>query len=845
MPDQAQTPLEDYLTRQPGLQELLAGLGGGVSGEPQHWSLGDVDRLLAETFGDRELQETGDRRQEAGERQEAGDRRQEAGERQEAGDRRQEAGEWQEEPEAPPAPGAILTPEEVCGPAPEPDSMRFDLFQPQDQTRRVPPVARTIERPGVVLRRVDIQMTTDLSPVPRVVPADEFLRRAAPDGAFPEGEDVPEGQQRLPGFEEEAARKLSEEELRKQLEKSRAERTSQFRSLRSLAEQMEAHGDTGDVSALGAAIRQAQLPETGGGKGAKEKGAGKAAEEELPQVEPTKLLGVEYRDPAERDQLFRTLRQTRGRRATTTALLGGLTIGAAVLQVLPLFFADPEPTRLSFLFGQAMLLLAGLFLSGGDLLRGTKALLRRAPNSESMLLLAGVASAAQAAVLLARGKETAALPCAALFLFQAAAHSAARLLQAGQICGNFRFVAYTNKERLYAVRLIEESAAGQGETAVPVPVRMPGHFMRESMRETAVDQICSWLLPLSVGLAAVAGVSAGVVGKSAVAGLSAAALALCFSMPAMGLLTLMGLLASHQKGQRENGVAILNTDAAEACAGASAFALDSADLFLPGGRMHGWREYWQVRTDEVLLYAAAVAIASGGPLQAVFEGVVEGDYAVLPDVHELTYEDRMGLTCWIHNQRVFFGNRKLLENHGITVALRERDERAYEHDGRRIIYLAVEKRLTAFFVVSYKPDASLEQPFQALEKADIWGRICNSDPVVTAENLNAAFGVKQTAVLRAKATDLLRGYMRTPRKSEPAGVYHTNTARAFLRAVTACVALKAGVRRLRAFQLIGVLTAFLLLLVFAATNQMDAANSLIFIGFELIWTAITYTAIRS
>jgi hypothetical protein len=59
-----------------------------------------------------------------------------------------------------------------------------------------------------------------------------------------------------------------------------------------------------------------------------------------------------------------------------------------------------------------------------------------------------------------------------------------------------------------------------------------------------------------------------------------------------------------------------------------------------------------------------------------------------------------------------------------------------------------------------------------------------------------------------------------------------------LRAVTACAALKAGLRRLRVFQVIGSLTGVLLLLTAVLTRQLQAANGLIFIAFEAVWTAI-------
>jgi hypothetical protein len=263
--------------------------------------------------------------------------------------------------------------------------------------------------------------------------------------------------------------------------------------------------------------------------------------------------------------------------------------------------------------------------------------------------------------------------------------------------------------------------------------------------------------------------------------------------------------------------------------------------------MHGWREYWHVRTDDVLLYAAGIAIAAGGPLQAVFEGVIEGDYSVLPEVHNLAYEDRMGLCCRIHNQPVFFGNRKLLENHGVTVALTEKEEKTYEHDGRRILYLAVEKRLTAFFVVSYRPDPSLAEPLRYLQQEDAEALVCNSDPCVNADTLIEAFGMRRGSIslLRSAPSEAYREQMRTFATGEQSGVYHAGNARALLRAVTACMSLRGSIGRLRLFLLAGSFMACALLLGIALTGQLDsAANSLVFIALHVIWAAIMYTGTK-
>jgi hypothetical protein len=726
--------------------------------------------------------------------------------------------------------------------------LRFDLFQDKAQITKVlrPKVPEQIEKPGVILRTGDMQATSDLSPVPKVLPAEELLVRQPPAPETDVMEQIPEGQQRFPDFDAEPARPATEEELREHADKNRAERTTQFRTLRSLSEQMAQSGETGDAAPAGDITPAEKSPPL---SSEHTKKASREATGPTAGGEAT----FEYREAGQRDGVFQALHRARQKRFQSAMALGVLALLAAGLQALPLVStvntADPL-----YLGTMAFFLGAGLLLCAADFMRGLKALLRRRPNADSLLLTAALLCAAQTVLLFiapADGSQ-----CAPLFLFVAAGQAAARWQQARQRCDNFRCVAYHLGENRFALRLINEPMAktqrqtalpARSRTAVPVPVSFPADFMRRSLRENAVDQSAAWLFPLALGLALLGGLGAGLT-QTPVAGLTAAAAALCLSVPAGALYVLARHMRSLTKSPQETGVAILDTDAAEACAQAGAFVLDSNDLYLPArGKMHGWREYWQVRTDEVLLYAAGVAIAAGGPLQAVFSGVVEGDYSVLPEVRELLYEDRMGLTCWIHNQKVFFGNRRLLENHGIAVALTEQEERAYEHDGRKILYLAMDKRLTAFFVVSYSPDTAMAPALQLLERGDAQALICNSDPCVGAEVLCGAFGLREGALslLRSAPSQVCRGQMRTPRASLSAGVYHANNARAFLRALSACVSLRTGVKRLRLVQLVASITTFVLLLLFVLMKQLHVADSLIFIALELIWAAVMHSATRN
>lgn len=690
-----------------------------------------------------------------------------------------------------------------------------------------------------MVKRVNMEMTTDLAPVPKVIPATELLQQQK--GAVAAPEDVPEGQQRMEGFDggaPEDREQRSEEEVLREIKRSRAEHTSQFEALRHLTEKLDQNGETG-----------APLPPE-------------------PQAIPAdgEAPPFEYTDTAQREGVLRALLHAQRRQLGSMLLQGGLCLAACALLALSLVAhgpakAAPAPegdaalVELPLLqcLPQLLLLAGGLAANASALLRGLKGLFRRRLNADTLLLAAGAATLAQSVLCCIPGFGG--YSYGALFLFLAAMQAMAQWQRARQNSQNFRFVAYRKPQTLYALRTGEEVLHGGGSAVrqqknilYPAPMRFPGGFVAQIFREDAMDKTVRWLLPLAAGMAAIAALCGGLIAMSVGAGVSAAAAAFCLAVPAPGLLALHATLRGLNRQEKESGIAILGTGAAEEISAADGIVVDSGDLFRRSkGRMHGWREYWQVRTDEVLLYAAAIAIASGGPLQAVFEGVVEGDHSVLPRIHQLTFEDKMGLSCWIHNQKVFFGNRRLLENHGISVTLSEHEERKYEHDGRKILYLAVEKRLTAFFVVSYKPDEGLIPYFQRLRQEDRTLLVCNGDPSITLELLSEGFHLPAGTVdmLRAGQSEANRRRMRAPQEGPGASVYHSDNIRSYLRAATACLSLRGSVKRLRIWQAVGSLAAFGLLLLAALAKQLDYANALVFIAFEAIWAGLCYAGAKN
>jgi len=695
-------------------------------------------------------------------------------------------------------------------------------------------VLEPVEKPGVLVQRDGLHATQDLSPVPRLLPATELLQRQRVPSTEHVDEDIPEGQQRLPNFAQEPPRQFAQDEADEQVAQNRQTLTSQFK-----------------MKPLPKKSKTTQLP--------------KLPQE--PQDEQDKLqrdVGTpryEYKSAYMRNDVFSALLRTRAKRTTAMLAMIAAALLAILLQVAGLWLGTDTP---QYLGPMAFFFVMGLAVCVGDLWRGLLGAIKARPNADTVLLLAALLCTVQVVLLflpsedeILRGSHM--VP---LFLFGAAGHAMAKFMQARQRCDNFRFCTFTAAKHLHAVHLdgrgaTPERAAKQNlsgrKTALSLAVDMPENFVAQSHRETAIDRLCRWFAPFALGLAALIGVAVTVQGgefnlESASVGMAAAAAAMSLCLPGFALLAQASTWRAGTKSSSNSGMAVLNMQAAQDGAKTAAAVLSSGNMYVTQqSRIHGMQGLNKMREDDLMLYTVGIAMKAGGPLRAVFEGVIDGDSSVLPEIRSLAYEDRMGFSCRIHNQPVFFGNRKLLENHGVHVPVGEIEEKQRERDGRRVIYLAVEKQAVAYFVISYMPDEKLEDPLQQLEEADVEILLSNSDPCITSEDLEARFGLQQGAitVLRNSFAAPYRKIMRDKAPAGHSGIYHTGGARAFLRAIAVCMNLVRSSKRLRIILVLSALAANVLLAVIALIGQLDGVfNTLILVAFSLIWAVVMHAGAK-
>lgn len=682
---------------------------------------------------------------------------------------------------------------------------RFFSTLKLEQTAEMEPVVEgPVDRSGIVVAKAGEAEDSGLEAMPRVFAAedakeivDEKTRIMDSLGSSSkkkaEMSDDVEGQIMLTGFETEddwSPEQSDESDVEVQLWEKRKQKAKNFR----LIEAIDLDSDfEGDYEAPPEDVARAEKA-----KKKKEKKLELEQEEEL-------SVANEYSSPAERASVHKMLSDAAKKATTSLLCVGGVALVMIILNLIPAIASKLSIEMQMFVEGStamcvinAVLLIAAVALDSGKFVDGLTAIARKKITSSTAVSLSVVVALLQntlAAVIGGNGTETAVFSAAAVIAVLIG--KLADKMDAERILGNFEVCAYKYEHNMYAVHPFENESEifelgrglmmGNAELLYSSKLAFPSDFVKNSKTDVSDRKLMQILLPAAFGAAAVVAIIAGIFEKSVMSAFSAFAGTFCMSAPVFSAFIPAFIARSSNHGLNISGTMIASLDAAEKTASANAVVLDSADIFDRSRcTMHGMKDFKNIRIDDVLLYAAAMIIKSGGPLRESFEQVVDGRQDLLPSVKELVYEDKLGIAARIHNQKVLLGNRNLLVHHNIEVPEKALEER-YSHSGRKVMYLAVAGKIAALFVVSYAVDKNLEGYLKLLESNGIQILVRTNDVNVTEELIAESFGMPQQnfKVLSSVAGRLFKRRRDAVSDKLPSRIVHDGTAFSMLKAVAA------------------------------------------------------------
>lgn len=675
---------------------------------------------------------------------------------------------------------------------------------------KAPQSAETIEKPGVILKRGPLSETSGLEPLPQVIPAEEFVGSGDDKPASIEdqpftnpaaGNQPEEEQMMLSGFgEEPETEKTDEDELRSELDKKRAEKKKKFVLL----------GGLGDDEPQ----EDENLPEE------KEYEPEEQHEKKRKHSEKAPL---EYEKPEQRGRVYNSLKNAASQFKTSVIGLCVLEGVSLLLLLIPKILEWAAIDAPAFDRGGAglaaaniVLLLASFYLAFPNILSGVKALANGRVTGGAVGGLTFILALVQT-ILSFFNKS----PEGASGMFYCAATIFALLMTAenssrgtARVMQNFLFCTAKRKSGLYGIRAIESEKdafevgralkMGNPDILYSGRVEFPADFIKNSEANSPADSCIKRSLIISSAVSVLLAVISGIITKDIFQAFGVLTGAFCLTSPcAIELALMIPLYLENRKLNSEGGM-IAGYDAALECSEAVAASVDSADLFDRAAcEMHGMKDFHTVRIDDVLLYAVAIVLKSGGPLTDVFNRIIGGSTELLPPVRDMIYEDRLGLSATIYNQRVLLGNRNLLTHHNIEVPLKSEEDKV-KRNGRKILYIAIDSQVAAMFVFNYAEDASLKDSINEMADNGFSLVVRTDDPNVTDELIAARFGIAQKDIKMtlSHGARIFSAYRDSVVDSAPAKVMHDGSARSYFKSIAACGRLANFASRWAVFALI-------------------------------------------
>ena len=659
----------------------------------------------------------------------------------------------------------------------------------------IPPEEQKFERGGFVRKKSNFESTSDFSPVPNLVPdnksADEpvtdktvvfndkkhtrtigLRSLAVTDGdahevELPEEED--DAQLTFEGFHSEETNTVDEKEIEEELNRKRKEKTENFTI-------------TGDIT-----------------------------EEEKTETSNNRKYGTdEYRTADDKFKVSYYLKKKRN-----TAVVGAVIsyISFVLLMVVSMIAKNATTGGIGYVLVALLLTIIPSAVNFEVLLDGVKAIKGFNFNRNTGCFVALAATLIQQVVFLfstdpfEKGLSLFA-PLAVLVL---AFTMTGEFFELKRISDNFLYI--TRGTDIYSIGPIEKTETafeiGRGFLLDDPSVLssqktvFPRRFIELSRKYYPSDDISKRLIPIGLGVSLLVGVISLIVTKHFLSAVSAFSACVCVTVPYFSFVADTIAITKVSKALRKKGGSISGWEAFRQCENANAVVVDSADVFDEnGGNVYGIHLFYDIRIDEAIINTAALTIASGGPLGNLFKRVIVGEMSFLPPVDTLAYEDKLGLSAWIFNRRVLVGNGDLLRNHNVEIpdtALIER----HLTEGRYPLYLAIDGKAAAVFIVSYDVNGDNARLLKKIERNSISVLVRSDDANITDEMVakNLSLPRSGVKVLSAVSGDIYMNYKKETTSAADALLLHDGKASSFLYAVKNALSLGDFKQILNTFQI--------------------------------------------
>ena len=217
----------------------------------------------------------------------------------------------------------------------------------------------------------------------------------------------------------------------------------------------------------------------------------------------------------------------------------------------------------------------------------------------------------------------------------------------------------------------------------------------------------------------------------------------CFSIP----LYINSMLYRVSEKYAKRDGALLGYQAVEDFYDTNSIILNASDIFPKGSvNISALKLFSNAKVDETLIYAISLAKNMNSILAPTLLDMLDGNWDMLCDVENCSYEDGLGICGWIDNKRVLMGNRELMEAHNIENLPTKSKESELVGSKKDGIYISVSGNLALMLIVDIVPNQKIKQDLRTLENSKISIAVNSCDFLVSVNKIEYLFGINPEKV---------------------------------------------------------------------------------------------------
>ncbi|MGN1117279.1 MAG: hypothetical protein ACI4RU_01575, partial [Acutalibacteraceae bacterium] len=250
-----------------------------------------------------------------------------------------------------------------------------------------------------------------------------------------------------------------------------------------------------------------------------------------------------------------------------------------------------------------------------------------------------------------------------------------------------------------------------------------------------------------------------------------------------------------------------------------------------------------VRIDTLHAFeiACSVLYASGGVLKGEISEFMKEQKLVLPEVEDIKYEEKLGISCWVEDKCVLLGTEKMMREHNIEIPP-EYSGAKYEKEGSKVFYLAVDTYATAMFCADYFIGRQARKQLVDLYKTGVILMLMTTDPHIDEQFVANSLGVSASSIKTVSpiGAKQIRDSISATTKQKRTGLIFRKSVVGLLKVINSAFRLYDVQSLAILIQIVSMVFAIVVSGVLSAAATGYLPGVIFIIAYHGIWTALGY-----